>query len=290
MKLVKSLYGILALACTALSSCDINEAPEFSDSDAFVAFTKSSMSVGEDQSSIEVPVMLTSFGMEAECTVTVDMENSTAVEGKNFTIDESSKTLKFTKDAPTQYVKINVIDNDTFDGDVSLTLGLMAQGLNVGANKTCKLTITDNEHPLKFILNGYLAKGTSEFNGETEWEIELTKDESDVNKVWISNLVPEGTSLKVYGVVTSDKKELHIPVGQEIAKSSSYPHILLEGFYGLEGESKIPSGGYITVLIDEDGTLRFQDCFGSDVYTDDACTNSAGWYNLMLGDIVCTKK
>lgn len=290
MKLIKSLYGMLALSCVALSSCDINEAPEFSDSDAFVAFTNASMNIGEEKESIEIPVMLASFGLEAECSVTVDTEQSTAVEGKNFTIDESSKTLKFTKDAPTQYVKVNIIDNDTFDGDVKVVFNLSAQGVNVGANKVCELTITDNEHPLKFILNEYHAKGTSNFNGEEEWDIELTKDESDVSKVWISNLVPGGTSLKVYGVVTNDNKELHIPVGQEIAKSSSYPHILLEGFYGLEGESKIPSGGYVTVLIDEDGTLRFQDCFGSIVYTDDACTSAAGWYNLMLGDIVCTKK
>lgn len=294
MKLVKTLYGTLALACAALSSCDINEAPEFSDSDAFVAFTNSSMSIGEDQGSIEIPVMLASFGLEAECTVTVDTENSTAVEGKNFTIDEGSKTLKFTKDAPTQYVKVNIIDNDTFDGNVSLSLGLAAQGVNVGANKTCQLTITDNEHPLLFILGTYSASADSYFSsrGHFDWDITISRDDEDINKVWVGNLEPyfaangfvAPSKNNFYGVVNSDKTEIRIPVGQKIGYQDSGVDVLLAGFSGADPDesAELKTGENIIISIKDNGkTLVVENAFGA---------ASDGWWNLMYGNLTITKK
>ena len=50
---------------------------------------------------------------------------------------ELSKTLTFTADEPTQYIKFKIIDNDEFGGDVKMTVKLVnAQGVQLGANKT----------------------------------------------------------------------------------------------------------------------------------------------------------
>ena len=290
MKIFKLALGMAA--GLLLASCNINELPEYDDSNAFVAFTSSAVSVGEEEGSKQVEVLLTSIG-GIETTVNFEVapaETAGAVEGKHYTI-EGGKSLTFTKDAPTQKITLNIIDNDTFDGDVKFTIKLLdPEGVQLGASKTCSVTIEDDEHPLLFILGTLSAKGVSDFNGDTEWEVRIAKDDSDLSKVWIYNLVPGGSSSSspVYGIVNDEKTEIRIPVGQEVAVSSSYPHILLNGFYG-DTEEKIPTGGYITGEIAEDGTISIKDYFGSQVFSDDAASNSLGWYNLM-DPIITLKK
>ena len=290
MKIFKLALGMAA--GLLLASCNINELPEYDDSNAFVAFTSSAVSVGEEEGSKQVEVLLTSIG-GIETTVNFEVapaETAGAVEGKHYTI-EGGKSLTFTKDAPTQKITLNIIDNDTFDGDVKFTIKLLdPEGVQLGASKTCSVTIEDDEHPLLFILGTLSAKGVSDFNGDTEWEVRIAKDDSDLSKVWIYNLVPGGSSSSspVYGIVNDDKTEIRIPVGQEVAVSSSYPHILLNGFYG-DTEEKIPTGGCITGEIAEDGTISIKDYFGSQVFSDDAASNSLGWYNLM-DPIITLKK
>lgn len=291
MKLYKYAFALLAGAMMTFTSCDINDYPVFSDSDAFVAFTSASLSLQEQSTEeLEIPVMLTSLaGLETTCEFEISSDENGAKEGVHYQVLNSSKSLTFTKDAPTQYIRIKAIDNDQFGGDKKFTLTLKSENVNLGKSSTCTVTVEDDEHPLSFILGAFTAKGISYFNGEQEWNVTIEKDADDLSKVWIGNLVPGGSSLKVYGTVNEDKTELHIPVGQDIAASSSYPLIALEGFYGADGDEDIPTGGYITFLISEDGTLTAMDWFGSHVYSDTAGT-SAGWYNIMQSDIVFKKK
>lgn len=292
MKIFKLALGMAA--GLLLASCNINELPEYDDSNAFVAFTSSAVNVGEEEGSKQVEVLLTSIG-GIETTVNFEVapaETAGAVEGKHYTI-EGSKSLTFKKDAPTQKITLNIIDNDTFDGDVKFTIKLLdPEGVQLGASKTCSVTIEDDEHPLLFILGTLNAKGPSYFNGDTEWEVRIAKDDSDLSKVWIYNLVPGGSSSSspVYGIVNDEKTEIRIPVGQEVAVSSSYPHILLNGYYGEEGDEKIPTGGYITGEIAEDGTITLKDWFGSQVFSDDAASNSLGWYNMMQAGVTLKKQ
>lgn len=292
MKIFKLALGMAA--GLLLASCNINELPEYDDSNAFVAFTSSAVNVGEEEGSKQVEVLLTSIG-GIETTVNFEVapaETAGAVEGKHYTI-EGSKSLTFKKDAPTQKITLNIIDNDTFDGDVKFTIKLLdPEGVQLGASKTCSVTIEDDEHPLLFILGTLSAKGPSYFNGDSEWEVRIAKDDSDLSKVWIYNLVPGGSSSSspVYGIVNDEKTEIRIPVGQEVAVSSSYPHILLNGYYGEEGDEKIPTGGYLTGTIAEDGTITLQDWFGSQVFSDDAASNSLGWYNLMQAGVTLKKQ
>lgn len=292
MKIFKLALGMAA--GLLLASCNINELPEYDDSNAFVAFTSSAVNVGEEEGSKQVEVLLTSIG-GIETTVNYEVtpaETAGAVEGKHYTI-EGSKSLTFKKDAPTQKITLNIIDNDTFDGDVKFTIKLLdPEGVQLGASKTCSVTIEDDEHPLLFILGTLSAKGPSYFNGDTEWEVRIAKDDSDLSKVWIYGLVPGGSSSSspVYGIVNDEKTEIRIPVGQEVAVSSSYPHILLNGYYGEEGDEKIPTGGYITGEIAEDGTITIKDWFGSQVFSDDAASNSLGWYNMMMAGVTLKKQ
>lgn len=291
MKLFKLTYGLMAAAVLSLASCDINDYPKFDDADAFVAIQQTSASIAENATSgkLEIPVMLTSLsGLSGSVDFEITpAEENGAQEGVHYTLD-GAKTLTFTKDAPQQNIVLNIIDNDTFGGDVRLTITLKnAQGVNIGANKTCAVTIEDDEHPLSFILGTFTAVGKDYFSGgaDEEWTATLTKDASDLNKVWIYNIASGGCSASspVYGIVNADKTEIHIPVDQATGATTSYD-IKLEGWYAPDGEEDIPTGGYITGYLSEDGTITIEDWYGAHAYSA-GTTTSAGWYAIEMGAV-----
>ena len=294
----KISYSLLAAGVLMLSSCK-NELPEFTDSDAFVAFESSSVSYSETKGEVTIPVSLVSLnGLNATVAFNFEDSTATAQEGVHFTIASESKTLTFTPESSTQYITLNIIDNDEYTGDVKFSINLVEpSGVNLGYDRTLSFTIEDDEHPLAFMLGTYDAKGTSYFNGAQEWTVTLSKDDTDPSKVWITGLVPGGSSAStpLYGTVSDDHTTLSIPTGQEVA-STSYPHVLFEAFLGPDVASAedMPEGDPVVATIEEtaSGTVIYLTnyCFGSHVYTDDAATASAGWYNIMNGDCVLKLK
>lgn len=295
MKIFKSRYGLMAAAAMLLTftGCRNNDLPEFNDADAFVAFTSASFGVSETSGTLEIPVLLTSLsGLEATVEFTLTPDSAAgAVEGVNYTLANSSKTLTFTKDAPTQVISLNIIDNDTFDGNVKFTIELVApEGLNLGASKQCVVSIQDNEHPLAFILGDYAGSADSYFSsrGHFDWTISVDRDESDVNKVWISNLDPYfGKNGKVapdcnlfYGFVNDEKTEIRVPVGQEMG----YEKTFLVAFTGDDPKSSdmLDSDGNLIIEILNDGKqLRLPNAWG--IYDD-------GFWNLFYGGITFTQQ
>lgn len=296
MKIVNKIaLGFAALAAMAFTSCS-NNLPEFNDADAFVALRQSTATMPETSGENEIEVLLTSLnGKDGSVDFEiVSDENTPAVEGVDFKILNDSKTLTFTKDANTQKIRIQIIDNDKYTGDKRFAINLVnAQGANIGAENSIAITIEDDEHPLAFMLGAYSAKAESYFNGPTDWTLSIAKDDKDASKVWISNMVPSGSSLAIYGTVNDEKTEIRIPVKQEIAKSSSYPHVLFEAFYGEDGDEDVNDFivGYITTNDAGKAVIKFPDYwFGSQVYTDEAASSSGGWYNIIQAGAVFTLK
>lgn len=293
MKLFKNItFGLVAAAALALASCS-NDQPEFNDKDAFVSFTGSSASIDENKGTLQIPVLLSSLhGMDGQVDFDITpAATAGAVEGTNFTVANSSRTLTFTKDANVQNIEINVIDlAGKFTGDLAFTVTLKnPQGVNLGAENTFTVTITDLDHPLAFMLGSFTAKGESQFDGDTEWTIQIEKDASDVNKVWIKNLVPDGSSPNspVYGTVNDEKTELRIPVEQYLAKSSTQ-YAWLYAFGGIEGGSLVDEiTDYIkaTITTDADGNavISIPCVFGAYVTSDAEGKSGLGWANLMKG-------
>jgi hypothetical protein len=273
------------------ASCS-NDYPTFDDADAFVAMTNSSAYVAETGDSLVVPVMLTSLsGIEKTVAFTLTPDSTAgAVEGTHYTLVNESKSLTFTKDQPTQYIKFKIKDNDVFGGDVKFTISLVQpQGVNLGANKTCTVTIEDDEHPLAFILGEFTAKGTSYFDGEIEWTARIEKDASNLNMVWITGLV-DGTTTAIYGTVNEDKTEVTIPMEQQVHPHSTYD-ILLEA-YGWDGSARtsLEDGAPLVGKIEADGTISFPDYWfgGYAFYKSDG--SGAGWWDLLQNDVVLKKK
>lgn len=287
MKIFRLTYGLLAAAALSLTSCDINNMPEFSDSDAFIAFRSSSVSVGEADGSVEIPVMLTSLGgMSGTVPISIVDSLTTAKEGSDFAIE--TKELSFSPDANLQSVKLTVYDNDVFTGTKTLVLALGSSTIKLGAAKTCTVSIQDDEHPLRFILGTYSASADSYFSnrGHYDWDITVDRDESDINKVWIGNLDPfflangflAPTENYFYGFVSDDKTEIRVPNEQKIG----YEDYVLAGFTGPDPDESdlLGTGDNIIIQIEDGGnTLVIPNAWGI-----------TGWYNLFYGGVKFTKK
>ena len=292
MKLFKLTYGLMAASMLALASCDLNEYPEFDDADAFIAFTSSTASVGEESGSLEIPVLLTSkSGMTAtaEIEVVADAEGTTAIEGTDYTIE--NKTLSFSGlEGATQKIKINIVDNDVFSGNKTFKIRLKDGGsVKLGAAKTCTITIQDNEHPLAFILGTYGASADSYFSsrGHFDWDITITRDDNDISKVWIGNLDPyfavNGYNVSrncniFYGVVNDEKTQILVPAGQKLG----YENTELAAFVAADPDEDETEGDNVVIdILDNGNTLVITNAWG--IYDD-------GWWNLFRGPITLRKK
>lgn len=292
MKIFKNTTIVLAaLAAVALASCN-NDQPEFNDKDAFVSFTDTKASIDENKATLEIPVQLSSLkGKEGsvDFEITAD-KTAPAVEGTNYTVANATRTLTFTKESNVQNIKLNIIDlAGTFTGDLRLNIKLKnAQGVNLGAESSFDVTIVDLDHPLAFMLGTFRASGESNFNGATTWNVEIKKDDSDVNKVWIYNILPAGTSDKypVYGTVNEDKTELRIPVGQNTKKTSSQ-YGWLYAFGGIEGGSltdQVTDYMSCPITTDANGNaiISIPYIFGAYATSDAAGNDGLGWFEIML--------
>ena len=275
MKIFKNTTIVLAaLAAVALASCN-NDQPEFNDKDAFVSFTDTKASVDENKATLEIPVQLSSLkGKEGtvDFEITPD-ESAPAVEGTNYTVANASRTLTFTKESNVQNIKLNIVDlAGTFTGDLRLTIKLKnAQGVNLGTENTFQVTIADLDHPLAFMLGTFSASGTTMRNEAQTWTVNIAKDDKDVNKVWITNMVLNWSSpnYPIYGTVNEEKTEIRIPAYQVMAKSSSYPGILF-AILDSEGENFVEDYmlGKITTDANGKAIITFADnFFGTAIYT-----------------------
>lgn len=288
MKKIFTYITLVAFAAIA-ASCNMNNEPVFNDADAFVAFDKAALSCKESDGSIKVSVTLASVA-GISTTVSYAAVDGTAVAGKDFELADGTGTLTFTAENRTQYITVNILEHPgEYTGDLKFSLTFKSTGdVNSGADKTCTITILDNDHPLASILNTYKATGKSYFNGEIEWEMTLEKDAKDVAMVWFTKLV--GGVSGYYGIVTMEDGKpvsIAIPIGQISTvntTSSGDGNIYL---YGLSNDVNLTDEGNIIVTIKDNGaTLEFDNDWGP-------CANAGGtnsYFDLVYPGIVAVKK
>jgi hypothetical protein len=286
MKRNKVIY-LLVAGLFLITSCELNKLPVFDDKDAFISFDNTSLSAPEESGSIRIPVTLSSLaGLSGTVTFEVDA-TSTAQAGVNYTVKNSSSTLTFTKESPTQYIDVELIDNDIFTGDKVVAFTLTGASINLGANATARLVIADNEHPLLFILGTYEGKDVPTYRGAMTYEITVEKDDEDISKVWISGLEPymasaAGAIGPFSGVVNEERTEIRVTTGQE----TGYSGVTLEGLDDPDWQISdfLPTGATFAVEIHDDGaTLVIPNAFGA--------FNAAGqFYNIVFGGAKYTKK
>jgi len=287
-----AFYLSILVSIAFFGACDqLNEYPEFNDADAFVAFSSERMSVKEDADSLMVPVRLTSLGVKSS-TVTFEIIDSTAVRGIDFELRGGATVLPFDGSKAVLNIGFDILPHiGTFTGDRLFGIVIKsATGVKIGSNDTTYIAINDIDHPLAAFLGKYTVNGPNYFGSRPSvWDVTIEKDpDGDVTKVWISNFVVSGTSEKIYGVVNQEKTKIEIPVGQTIAKSTTYNSIVLAGFDDpdINNAGLLPSGSKLTMNLTQESPVVFTiDLpFGSHIVDVDS------WYSIVLAGATFTKK
>lgn len=298
-------YAIALVAAGAvMASCDINKPDIFDDDNAFVAFDKGTMSITEAAGAkLSIPVTLASVaGIEES--VSFKVVDGTAKEGVNFELQTVSGVLNFDAENRTQYIEFKIKADGNYTGDLSFTVELVNTGsVNQGAENTCTVTILDTDHPLSALFGTYTFKGTSYYDGETEWTATFRSDPSDDNRIWIKNLpaLSNGfdTACEYYATVNDEMTTLTIPFGQTamgLNEDNEMTEVTYQGasiyLYGsfIDGQDLMytDEGSLeVTVLKDNEGNVTGLD-LGSD-YGFYCEIDGFGPLNLILPGITATK-
>ena len=264
---MKKITCIL-LAVMALAAC--NRKVEFTEI-PFVYFTNASLSVYEDASVISIPVNAiaeTDFAVTFE---TVDGEKlDPATEqmvpngksGEDYSIvDNDAAILRFKAGQKSDTIKVKITDRPgVLTGNKDFTIKLLAVSggeVSIGGFSSCKVTIIDNDHPLKSILGAYDATGYSYFDdADVNWTMTLVADPNDYYKVWIDGILPmfagdyisgaEGKDHAVYGTfkknddLSADLSSFTIPGGQKLSDPYQGYDVVIMTFNGSSvGQSAI---------------------------------------------------
>lgn len=263
MKKITYLFSIVLMGAL-VASCNLNNFPTFNDDDAFTAFTKSSMTIAENGGTLNIPVHVTSLG-GVSTTVTYEFVNGTASQGVDFEDASGTGSINFAAGETEKYISVRIIDHPgVFTGDLSFSVRFKSTGdVKSGIVNSCDVTITDIDHPLSNILGTYTANAYTQWYEETyKWTVTISKDNSDLSKVWISDIDPYfgsyGYSTRVYGIVNDDKTEILIPGRQVLVSSYS---TALVGFNAVDPYDAT-SDADIIVTIGEDGTLTIPNGWG----------------------------
>ncbi len=213
----KNILFIAAAAILVAASCSkLNTYPEFSASDSFAAFDKTTISASEDAGRVSIAVTIGSLDpVNTTVTYEVDTENSTAKAGVHFNLVDPSAVLTFADGARTAYIEVDLLPihgDDGYTGDKVIVFNLLTSNdVKIGSNRVCSFTINDQDHPLAAILGDYTLldiKGNS-------WTVTIEKDPDDITVVHVPQFVPKaqtwlGTDgdLAAVGQVSKDLKTI----------------------------------------------------------------------------------
>ena len=232
----------LAVAALALAACN----PDLKYTQKpFVFFDNPLITVAEDAGYVKVPVSVLNLTHEVQVgyELTTDVENP----DKHFVLDDPGNTLlTFAPGHTTDSIKVIIKDEPGIRGFYTFTLNLISKsvGVEYGGYATCKVTISDNDHPLKPVLGAYTA---TDGNGNA-WPMTFVIDPDNDRNVLVDGLTPllaggyveKGHMWTFKGSVSSDFSSVRISLGGKLpeAYEDLMPELLgigLDGYFQTSG-------------------------------------------------------
>lgn len=304
MKKTIYIFATAALAASMLVSC--NRKASFTEI-PFVYFNNASMSVTEDAGVIEIPVMAMANTDFAVTFITEDGKKKdtntgqmipNGENGKDYSIvDNEAGILRFQPGTEQQVIRVSITDMaGVLTGNKDFTIKLQSAGSEValGGFSTCKVTIIDNDHPLKDIFGEYLAT-----DGEgTSWTMTFAADPYSYTQLFVDGIVPTfagdyvGQNLRHYveAPVTIDpvtgEFTVSIPCGYKLADPYDGHDIMIFGYDG----SYIYNSGYQTFEQTEDGFVMEGDRGFAAIFEEGGSYYLAASDATVLGPITLKKK
>ena len=243
-KIIYSIFTVLA----AVSMLSCSRKAEFTTL-SFVYFENGSKTVYEDAGEISIPVYASA---DVDFTVTftsidgvktdpnTGMEVPNGQKGVDYSIvDNDAEILRYPNGTKSQVIKVNIVDfPGILTGNKEFTLKLQSAGNEValGGVSTCKVTIIDNDHPLKEIFGEYAA---TDKDG-VSWTITFAEDPNSYTQILLDGIVPAvagnwvGKGLRHYveAPVTADLSKVSVPLGYTFPDSMSNQDIMVFGYDG----------------------------------------------------------
>lgn len=254
------------LSAIILAACSTDPVL-FDESSFFVAFNKKVSQVKENGDTLLIPVDVAAFKGSPATTVTVkvlqDTGKTAAVEFVDFTI--VSKTLSFPNGLGTGYIQVVPIDNNVFEGNKFFRLGLFSNTANYafGAVGENKVTIVDDEHPLKLVLGDYIFAGLDAWDAPFSCNVTTQSVEGDLTQIQfpVDALIGYGAPLTDVVIASVDltAKTFKIKTGQSYA-SFGYGTYKING-YDADGND-LSEGDFVTGTIDDNGNITMNEMLG----------------------------
>ena len=289
--ILKYIAGVAAVA--ALAGCNLNPLPTFDESESFVAFDKSAVSVNEDAGTVTLPLTIASLDV-VKSNVSYELVDGTAKAGTNYESNDESAVVVFDGESRTGSIVVNIKNIAGYTGDLSFTVKIVsATGLKLGASSACTVTINDLDHPLSAILGEYTATAHDYFDdADVNWTVTLMKDPKDVNVVWVDGFTATfagyypSADYRIYGNVTKDEEGnitgINFPCGQSLATAVSGRSLSLWSF---DGDSVYSSGNIAFTTIANG--FATEDGYGIGYKAD---SGGVSLYDLLNPGIVWVKK
>lgn len=267
----KFIFNILAGAALVgtIASCDLNKTPVFDESDSFVAIDKTSMTVDETVGTIVVPVTIASVN-PVKTAVTYEVVDGSAKAGIDYVLADESAVLSFDGKERTMSIEIRILPHvGEYTGDRDFTINLLSGGkkLNLGAESSCKVKISDLDHPLADILGEYSCTATDKAQGSVSWTMRMSKDPVDTKVVWVDYICPFAASnpsmeFSVYGNVSEDHNTIVFPCGQKPGAEYDTDDPFVFIWFNYDNKYIVDDAGTVTMTRGADGKWTTEDGMG----------------------------
>ena len=221
------IKSIVVLACVAgFLAC--NKVSSYT-SVPFAAIDARSITVKED-TLINIPVRV--YNKTGDCSITYTAIDGTAVNGLDYEFLNPSGVLNFPEGVYEQGILVKIIGQPgVYTGNTSFEIALKSATNNIAFSpvSTCKITISDVDHPLtslfgKYTISGLTVDTSTGQLAYPKWEFEMSAVEGNPTKVEVSDLTPLTSaygpyldgSVAVIGTVSEDLKTIVFDTPQEV--------------------------------------------------------------------------
>lgn len=244
---MKKFY-LIAAALLVLAGSSCSRKVEFTDI-PFVYFPSPSLSVYEDAGVVDIPVKAVSdvaftLTFETADGEKVDQASGVTVpngqRGVDYEIeDNEAAIIRFNAGESEKSIKVSITNfPGVLTGNKDFTIKMVSSGNEVckGGYSYCKVTIIDNDHPLKKILGEYTA---TDADGAT-WTLTLAADPNDWYTTFIDGIVPTfagnwvGQGLRHYvpATVSENLTKISVNLGYKLADKYNGYDISIWGYDG----------------------------------------------------------
>lgn len=251
MKKYVFTISIILIALMVITGCQKQYPIKFDSALSILGFNKTTLSINENGApNSDVMVYL---GAELGATATdVTLTVSTAgiakpaVEGTDFTI--ASKTLNVPVGQTA--VTITPIDNAVFQGNkqFDLIIASNSKGYSIDDQDTLRVTIVDDEHPLKAWIGTYKVAAVSYGSPgawDEAWTVVTSAVEGDVTKLSMKG-IGASSALPIIATFNTTAMTISIAPGQSLGNCYGYgPTSVFKGNANLTFNEDVPLTGTI---------------------------------------------